>query len=221
MTRRTPRATVRRAAALVVLAALTAACSDDADPATTADEPASATSSSDATSEPTAPAPTTSTEPTEPTEPAEPTSTVAPATGPPMQLGPLSLRAPEGFRVLPAMGAADLTAEAPDGITRDLVILVVLPRLGVDLTTEELGRNVLTEVGWARSAKALEPVVVGGVEMSHVRGRNAGTMTDNYSALVGDSRVSMSFSYGVENQTDKAHQQALMDEVLATAEWSA
>lgn len=219
MTRRTPR-TLRLAAALVALVALVTSCSDDTDDTgvTTADEPTSATPSPDATSEP--PAPATSAPTTEPTEPTEPTPTAAPATGPPMQLGPLSLRAPEGFRVLPAMGAADLTAEGPDGITRDLVIVVVLPRLRVDLTTEELGRNVLTGVGWARSAKALEPVVVGGVEMSHVRGRNAGTMTDNYSALVGDSRVSVSFSYGVEHQTDKAYQQALMDEVLATAEWA-
>ncbi|MCW2815040.1 MAG: hypothetical protein JWN84_2495 [Nocardioides sp.] len=193
------------AAVVVLLALLVAGCSDDT-PATGETTPSPSTSSTGAAaSEPTS----------QPTS--EPTSEPAAATGPRLVLGTLSLRAPEGWTKVASQSPFDVAARGGDGVQGDQVQLVTFPVVSGGSTLEQIAAESARAL---TSAEVLEPVEVGGVLMAHVRGVAGGVLTDTYVADVGGDQVSISFGYDNAVEGDRAFQQALMDEVLATAAWS-
>ncbi len=191
--------------ALIVLAALASACSDDGSPEA---DPSPSGSSAEA--------PPTTGEPTsEPPTSAPPSATVQPATGPSLDLKYLSVRAPEGWDAYFSTASQARADDLPE-TTNGLAVSgfeAILGSEGLDLRTQ--AQIAIDSGAYLRRPTIREPVEIAGVSFYRVAGRiNKVSHLESFGTTHDGVYVTLDFQLNIDQSA--AERQKLIDSVLAS-----
>lgn len=205
------------ALAAVLTVTLGAACGGDEEPSGAPDDPGSSAETSDSGSPGAQPSDPGSSTPSEPSSPPEPT--VAPATGPLLKEEVFTINAVDGWIVNPnGTQNTSFQALSPELGVFDTVASNDFQDVTFGALTLEQSARATVETTSGPKPKILPNVVVNGVEMYHLAGRDTETNDrEIYGTFHRGRDVRISFTVAVAYPDAKVR--AIIDSMLASVVW--
>lgn len=139
---------------------------------------------------------------------------VVPASGPVLEMPAVSVNLPAGWRRDDDL--TDFLASGNGGDVSRTMSLSQLPALDPGVSAEGLERST-DEASFGSRGRVLAPVVVAGVEMRHLRGRDGSRVEDVFVTLVDGDVVGISVAFG--RSVSDSEREAVLDAVLASVVW--
>lgn len=196
--------TAATAAALTAVLLLGTACGNDDASADPSPGPSSST---------TVESPTPTDEATD-----EPTSTVAPATGPLMDIPLASVRAPEGWKILPKIVPGQVDVGNAKDYSFSTIGLSQIVSYDRSLTADQLADQWFDASFYPLDPKKQPLTEIDGVEFFHLAGKVQKRLyLEEFGTQADGKLVTLGFSFSPEVTPEE--RQEVIDSVLATFQW--